>query len=72
MPRRERWLAREEHARIRDGVAAAGSAHAWMLASKPTCDEVRRRHERLNALAIRHGLAPPYPDAFSDTPECGQ
>lgn len=61
MRRRERWLTREEHARIRESIADAGGADAWIRASKPTPEDVRRRHARLNALAIKCGLAPPYP-----------
>ena len=69
MRRRERWLTREEHARIREGIANAGGARAWIRAAKPDPEDVRRRHARINALATKCGLAPPYRDADTAGPE---
>lgn len=60
--RRGRWPTREERERIRERIAEAGSVRAWLRAAKPNPDEVRARKQRLNALAVKCGMNPPYPE----------
>jgi|LNFM01.1.fsa_nt_gb hypothetical protein len=60
--RRERWPTREERDRVRERIAEAGSVRAWLLAGKPHPEEVRARKQRLNALAMKCGMNPPYPE----------
>lgn len=59
--RRERWPTREERQRLREQIAEAGGAVAWIRASKPSAEDVHRRLARLNALAEKCGMPPPYP-----------
>ena len=59
---RERWMTREERDAMRDAIAQAGGVCAWLRAAKPDPAEVKARHARLNALAVKCGLNPPYPE----------
>lgn len=67
--RRERWPTREERDRIRERIAEAGSVRAWIRAGKPRADEVLARKQRLNALAKKCGMNPPYPEVDDEPGE---
>ena len=62
MRRHQRWPTRKERGRLRDQIAAAGSVGAWIRSGKPKHTTERTRKARLNALAEKCGLEPPYPD----------
>ncbi len=67
--RRERWPTREERERIRERIAEAGGVRAWLRAGKPDPEEVRARKRRLNALAVKCGMNPPYPEVDDEPGE---
>lgn len=62
-----RWPTRKERDRIRDEIAAAGGVSAWIRAGKPDPNEERARKARMNALAVKCGMARPYPEIESKT-----
>lgn len=57
-----RWPTRKERDRMRDEVAAAGGVSAWIRSGKADPKEERARQARMNALAIKCGMAKPYPE----------
>jgi hypothetical protein len=69
--RRDRWMTRQEHDRMREEIAEAGSTGAWIRQSAN--DEAKRKQRTkmraLNALARKFGFNPPYPELDrSDAP----
>lgn len=66
MPRYDRWPTRKQRDRQRDEIAAAGGISAWIRAGKPSPEDERARQRRMNALAIKCGMAPPYPDVGAE------
>ncbi|HCK84268.1 MAG TPA: hypothetical protein DHW63_07045 [Hyphomonadaceae bacterium] len=62
MRRRERWPTREERHRMREAVAEAGGVSAWIRAGRPSAELERTRKARMNALAVKCGMARPYPE----------
>jgi hypothetical protein len=61
-----RWPTRKERDRMQDEISAAGGVSAWIRANKPNPNEERARKARMNALAIKCGMARPYPEIESD------
>jgi hypothetical protein len=57
-----RWPTRKERDRMRDEISAAGSISAWIRAGTPNPTEERARKARMNALAVKCGMARPYPE----------
>lgn len=53
---------------MRDEIAAAGGVSAWMRAGKPNPAEERARKARMNALAVKCGMARPYPEIEENGP----
>ena len=71
--RRDRWPTREERERMREEIAAAGGVSAWIRSGKPNPEEERARRARINALAVKCGMARPYPEINDNEcacPEC--
>jgi hypothetical protein len=60
-----RWPTRKERDRMRDEISAAGGVSAWIRASKADPIEERARKARMNALAVKCGMARPYPEVES-------
>ena len=66
-----RWPTRKERDRMRDEIAAAGGVSAWIRSRKPNAEEERTRKARMNALAMKCGMNPPYPEIYNDTTDPG-
>lgn len=62
-----RWPTRKERDRMRDEIAARGGISAWIRWGKPSAEEERARKARMNALALKCGMNPPYPEINNDT-----
>ncbi len=61
-----RWPTRKERDRMRDEIGAAGGVSAWIRAGKADPKEERARKARMNALAIKCGMARPHPEIESN------
>jgi len=57
-----RWPTRKERDRMRDEISAAGGMSAWIRAGKSDPEEDRARKTRMNALAVKYGMARSYPE----------